>query len=146
MGNFITDTLGKIASNVTQSVISALIVTAVTTYLIVSPGKKNEAKETAAKDSANSTTIAAPVEKPDHAGQAGELGQQSTDTATPENVGAGKNMNAAGMTTPAVVPATEKKVPSAQSQSPVNAAATKAYKELSSPETSAEQKLERTIT
>jgi hypothetical protein len=42
MGNIITNTLGKFSLNVTQGVATGLIVTAITTYLLVDSGKKDE--------------------------------------------------------------------------------------------------------
>lgn len=145
MGNFITDTLGKIAGNVTQSVASALIVTAITTYLIVSPGKKDDEKSGAAKDSAKTSTTVSPEKEPGLTGDANRSAERTTDTGTRENVNAGKTMNEGGTTTPIAVTATEKSVAPAKTETPVTKAATKAYKELPA-EKAVEEKLESTIT
>ncbi len=145
MGNFVTDTLGKIASNVTQSVVSALIVTAVTTYLIVSPGKKDDEKSGAAKDSVNTSTTVTPHKGPAVTGDSDRSIERSTDTGTLENVSAGKTVNEGGKTTPIAVPANEKSVAPPKTEPPVTRAATKAYKELPA-EKAVEEKLESTIT
>jgi hypothetical protein len=145
MGNFFTDAIGKIASNVTQSVISALIVTAVTTYIIVSPGKKNDGKDAAAKDSATSGTTVVPMEKSGVAGETTRMVQQSIDSSGPMTMETNKGMNGAGGIKTVAVPAAEKKNPSNSTEPPVTNAASKAYKELP-PENPTEQKLESTIT
>lgn len=145
MGNFITDTLGKIAGNVTQSVASALIVTAITTYLIVSPGKKEDEKSAAGKDSAKTSMTVSPEKERGVTGDANRSVEQTTDMGTRENVNAGKTMKEGGTTTPIAVTATEKSAAPAITETPVTRAATKAYKELPV-ENPAEEKLESTIT
>ena len=145
MGNFISDTLGKMAANVTQSVVSALIVTAITTFLIINPGKKENTSGASGKDSANSNTTVLPAGKTGAVGQSNRVDQQSTETSKPESVDAGKSTNGARGTTPIALPATELKVAPPKAESPATEAAAKAYKDLP-PETPAEQKLEQTIT
>jgi hypothetical protein len=145
MGNFIADTLAKMATNVTQSVISALIVTAVTTYLIISPGKNEESKDASGKDSAGNGTTVMPVEKSGVTGEGLQSTQQATEKSVPEEIETGRSTNAGAGTSPVAMPATEKKTTPAKTESPVTDAASKAYKELV-PEDPAEQKLESTIT
>jgi hypothetical protein len=142
MGNFFTDTVGKIAGNVTQSVISALIVTAVTTYIIVSPGKK-EGESGSAKDSAKTTTTTAPMEKVEGVKEPAGSSRMSTEASPPMNSGT-SSTSAAGATKPVGVPATVIKTDQAGKMSPTTEAATKAYKELP-PENAAEKGLESTI-
>lgn len=48
MGNFLKETFAKVAGNVTQSVVSAIIVFVITTYLLVDSGKKNQPVKTTA--------------------------------------------------------------------------------------------------
>ncbi len=145
MGNFISDTLGKMAANVTQSVVSALIVTAITTFLIINPGKKQSSDDASGKDSTKSSTTVLPAGTSGALGQSDRGDQQSPVTSKPENVEAGKSTSGAGGTMPMAVPATDKKVAPPPTESPVTKAAAKAYEDMP-PETPAEQKLERTIT
>ncbi len=63
MGNVFTDAMGKIASNVTQSVVSALIVTAVTTYIIVSPARKTTRRTLQQRTPQKAVSTVAPMEK-----------------------------------------------------------------------------------
>lgn len=145
MGNVFTDAIGKIASNVTQSVISALIVTAVTTYIIVSPGKKNDEKDATAKDSAKSGITVAPMEKSGVEGETSRMVQQSTDSSAPMTMETNKGMSSAGGMKTVALPAAEKKASTNRTESPVTNAASNAYKELPR-ENPTEQKLESTIT
>jgi hypothetical protein len=145
MGNVFTDAMGKIASNVTQSVISALIVTAVTTYIIVSPGKKDDGKDAAAKDSAKTGTTVVPMEKSAVVGETARSVQQPTDSSAPMTMETNNGMSSPGGIKTVALPAAEKKAPSNRTESPVTNAASKAYKELP-PENPTEQKLESTIT
>ncbi len=48
MGNFLKETLAKVAGNVTQSVVSAVIVFVITTYLLVDSGRKDQPGKTTA--------------------------------------------------------------------------------------------------
>jgi hypothetical protein len=48
MGNFLKETFAKVAGNVTQSVVSAVIVFVITTYLLVDSGKKEQPVKTTA--------------------------------------------------------------------------------------------------
>jgi hypothetical protein len=145
MSNVLTDAMGKIASNVTQSVISALIVTAVTTYIIVSPGKKNDEKNAAAKDSAKSGITVAPMEKSGVEGETTRSVQKPSDTSNPVTMETNTGASGAGGIKNVAVPAGEKQTPSIRTEPPVTNAASKAYKELP-PENPTEQKLESTIT
>ena len=143
MGNFVSDTLGKIASNVTQSVVSALIVTAITTYLIVAPGKKDE-KGAADADSAKSSSAVGPVEKPGVREPERSI-QKTTDQSNPDTREVGAGMNAGDEPKAIVVPAATGKTKPTGSESPATTAADKAYKELPA-ESPAEQKLQSNIT
>ncbi len=145
MGNFITDTLGKMAGNVTQSVVSALIVTAITTYLIVVPGKNRDTKESSGTDSAKSSTTVAPVEKRGGTEETGGSAPKSTEPTTLGKPDADKSVDARGETRTIAVPAGDTKGTQGKAESPATEAAKKAFKELP-PENPTEQNLERTIT
>jgi hypothetical protein len=144
MGNFITDTLGKLAGNVTQSVASALIVTAITTYLIVSPGKNDKTQGSGA-DSAKTNPTVTPAVRSGAAREYGRSAQTSAETTSHLQPDASKSVNPGGGTKAVAVPATELKTNQERTVSPATEAATKAYKELP-PENPTEEKLERTVT
>jgi hypothetical protein len=146
MGNFITDTLGKMAGNVTQSVVSALIVTAITTYLLVDFGKKGS--NPSATDSAKTATAVAPERRSDTGAGARSSTQKFTDTASPQKStmpGTNNQMTDGGSTKGLPVGTTEGKTTREQAVSPVTNASSAAFKELPS-ENPTEQKLESTIT
>ena len=146
MGNFITDTLGKMAGNVTQSVVSALIVTAITTYLLVDSGKKGS--NPAAADSAKIGTVAAPELRSEPEAGARSSPEKFTDTASQQKStmpGTNNQMIGGGSTKGLPVGTADGKTAREQAVSPVTNAASAAFKELP-PENPTEQKLESTIT
>ncbi len=63
MGDFIKNTVGKAAGNVTQSVASALIVFIITTYVLVDTDKKEEPKNSADIDTSKRGMYISPVER-----------------------------------------------------------------------------------
>jgi hypothetical protein len=143
MGNVITDAAGKIASNVTQSVVSALIVTAVTTYFLVSPGKDDKKEGASGSDSAKATTEQSSA-KPGTTKEISPSGNRAMDTANPENPTTEKEMNTPGNTQTLVIPTTETKKVPVKTESPVTESATKTFKELPT-ENPTEENLEPTI-
>jgi hypothetical protein len=143
MGNFITDTVGKIAGNVTQSVISALIVTAITTYVIVAPGRKDK-EGSAAADSAKAATMVAPLDKSDTAHETKSPGERLTEKTTPGKPTGEVSKSSIGDGKAVVMPATETKDAPTRIDPPVTETASKAFKELPV-ENPTEKKLESTI-
>lgn len=65
MGNFIKETVAKVAGNVTQSVTSAVIVTLLTTYVLVDVGKKDSTPPGPKGDSLKINTALPLVNQPD---------------------------------------------------------------------------------
>jgi len=141
MGNIITNTVGKFAGNVTQGVATALIVAAISTYLMVDLGKKDA--KPAGADSAKSNTTLSPTQISRPEGEPGT--QRKAETANPEEKAGENTLSTGGAMKTLPVPATEEQPTQKKAETPERVAASKAFKELP-PETPAEKKLESTIT
>ncbi len=86
MGNFLKETVAKVAGNVTQSVTSAVIVTLITTYVLVDVGKKKDS--TGSVPNSDSLKINSAQQPMQHTedNSSGELEKKSNqDRPTQEN-------------------------------------------------------------
>ncbi len=85
MGNFIKETAAKVAGNVTQSVTSAVIVTLITTYVLVNPGKKDSTEPGSGSDSLRINPATQLMQQPRDNRIAGTEQKSNPDHPTFEN-------------------------------------------------------------
>lgn len=82
IGDALKDTLGKMATGVTTTVASGVILTFVTTYVLVDL-KKDKDKEAAAADSAKTTMQVVPLENSGRPGGSGAVRDGASGVTTP---------------------------------------------------------------
>jgi hypothetical protein len=143
MGNIITNTLGKFSLNVTQGVATGLIVTAITTYLLVDSGKKDE--KPAGTDTAKSGTAATPAQGSSNEGDLKSSTLRPGVSLNPAKQQDNGTTPSSGGMNAVAVPGANGKAALQNADTPERVAAAKAFKELP-PENPTERNLEPTIT
>ncbi len=146
MGNFFTDLAGKVASNVTQSVASAVVVTLITTYVLVDLGRKDSKdNKGSVADTTNTSTVVRKAPATGIESKTSPTSESAAAAQQPVKQEESKSVSPAGDAKSLATPVTETKVVQQKEESPVTKASEKAFQELTS-DTVPEPKLEAAIT